>query len=198
MCDMCYRHHVERFVRKQYRLVFRGAAGQADIDSDSTTACVSCPIGTYAGLRSTTCVACSDTGQFDDDRDPTTPCANTNICIQECAAGFQDEDCDDATPCTACDDGEYLVWDRQRSVGTRCAPGRTDDDIDASTPCVRCAAGYAAVEGQSGPCETCSVGQYAPVAADVCTNCTAGFADDDSQPHTLRGVLGRLLRRDWS
>ena len=57
-------------------------------------------INTYS-----TCPLCSDTGdtgQFDDDRDPTnknyTMCIlYTNVCIHTCAAGFQDDDCNDAT-----------------------------------------------------------------------------------------------------
>eukprot|EP01046_Picozoa_sp_COSAG06_P026933 COSAG06_NODE_2347_length_7032_cov_6.408193_2_plen_2258_part_01 len=158
-------------------------AGQADLDSDSTTNCTGCPIGTFAGVGSSTCTSCSDTNQFDDDRDPATPCVDTNICVQTCVAGYHDEDCDDATPCSQCSPGEYSAGGTG-ALCTQCGPGSTDDDDDTSTPCNTCVAGFAAAAGHFGPCEACLVGQYAPAAAPVCTNCTAGSTDNDHDPTT--------------
>ena len=112
------------------------AAGRADLDMDSTTTeCEDCSVGEYAGLGSSACTSCASTGQFDDDRDPSTPCSDTDICLQVCAAGYQDDDCDELTPCVACAEGSYAVggvFPESRCVA--CAAGLSDDDSDASTP----------------------------------------------------------------
>ena len=158
------------------------AAGQADLDSDSRTACVQCPVLTYAAAGSSACILCSATNQYDDDRDPSTPCTDTNTCRQVCEAGYQDEDCFEATPCTACAAGEYSAGGS--STCSACAQGSADDDNDASTPCVACLAGYAAEEGHAGPCTACLAGQYAEPSADACANCTAGSSDEDSDAAT--------------
>ena len=65
-------------------------AGRADLDSDSTTVCDDCSVGEYAVSGSSTCISCSSLGQFDGDRDPSTPCSDTDICLQICSAGTQD------------------------------------------------------------------------------------------------------------
>ena len=83
------------------------AAGQADLDGDSTTACTQCAVLTYAAAGSSSCTLCSASGQYDDDRNASTPCTDTNTCRQVCAAGYQDEDCFEETECTACAVGEY-------------------------------------------------------------------------------------------
>ena len=80
-------------------------SGKADTDSDSTTQCLDCSIGEYCGEGVVNPVLCADGGQFDDDRDPSTPCSDTDICLQVCQAGTEDDDCDDM------DIGEYREWD---------------------------------------------------------------------------------------
>ena len=73
--------------------------GKADRDSDSTTACEDCVVGEYCAEGTAEPVVCANEGQFDDDRDPATPCSDTDICTQVCPAGTEDDDCSDNTPC---------------------------------------------------------------------------------------------------
>jgi len=77
-------------------------------------------------------------------------------CTQQCQQGFEDADCDAATPCTECAAGQY-------SFG-----GMYDENNDA-TKCQPCAAGSHAPQG-SLPSE--------------CEGCAPGFADTDANAWT--------------
>ena len=182
------------------------SAGQADTDEDSTTACVDCTIGTYAAVGSALCASCLSTGQYDDDRNPATPCSDTDICVQICEAGTQDSDCDDSTDCVTCRPGQYaaggLAFPASRCQD--CVPGKTDDDSDPASACVSCSPGYYAETGNNGicigcplgkfaptaggasatACEDCQTGQYAGPGSSSCTFCSSGRADEDDDPAT--------------
>ena len=162
-------------------------------------------MGDYAAPGSSTCTSCLTLGQFDDDRDPSTPCSDTDICLQVCAAGTQDDDCDEATACVACESGTYAAggsFPEFRCVD--CDAGSSDDDSDASTECIDCLAGYYAEVGNYGACigcasgrfaptdggtseascEGCQAGQFSDAGSSSCSFCTAGQADVDSDAST--------------
>ena len=165
-------------------------AGKADSDLDSTTSCSDCSDGSYASSASTSCVLCADTGQFDHDLDPATPCSDTNICRQPCHAGQHDHDCDVGTPCVACPaggfapGGELLEDNTADTPCDRCLAGQSDFDSDSATACTDCAAGTFSADGLAGPCTSCTAGKYAGIASSACANCTAGTVDDDSDAAT--------------
>jgi hypothetical protein len=192
-------------VMSDYGVCIQCPAGQADLDSDSTSSCTDCAIGEYAALGSTICTSCLSLGQFDDDRDPSTPCSGTDICRQTCAAGYQDEDCNEDTVCEPCQAGEHAIGGVfPQSRCTPCAAGTSDYDSNASTPCVPCGAGFYAEAanaaecigcpaGRFGPgraatslaaCEACQAGQHAEIGAAVCEFCSAGRADEDLNAST--------------
>jgi hypothetical protein len=50
------------------------AAGRADHDAHSTSACEHCSAGEYAAVGASTCILCTSVGQVDIDSDPATPC----------------------------------------------------------------------------------------------------------------------------
>ena len=124
-------------------------AGRADTDSLSTTPCVDCAIGEYAAAASASCTTCASLGQFDSDRDPSTPCTETDICEQICDAGSHDDDCDSETPCVACVAGQYTAGGVASPVGlcSACVNGTTDVDSDPATECVDCIPGQYAEAG---------------------------------------------------
>ena len=124
---------------------------------DSTTECEDCSVGEYAGLGSSACTSCASTGQFDDDRDPSKADFDTDICLQVCAAGYQDDDCDELT-CVECAEGSYAVggvFPESRCVA--CAAGLSDDDMT-----------------QAHHVFECSPGLYAEADLSVCIGCPAG------------------------
>ena len=81
--------------------------GRADVDSSSLTPCSNCTVGQYGD--GVTCAVGGDTGLFDGDQDPSTPCTAFTICYQNCSAGYHDDDCDTNTPCVTCPAGEYTA-----------------------------------------------------------------------------------------
>ena len=180
-------------------------AGRADLDLDSTTQCTDCSVGTYAATGSSECTSCSSLGLFDDDRDPATPCSDTDICLQMCEAGTQDIDCDETTDCVACDAGTHAVGGvYPESRCEECEAGTTDGDSVPSTACEECSAGLYAAAGHSGDCigcpagrfvqtgggesldacGECQSGQYSDLGSAACSSCTAGRADDDLDAST--------------
>ena len=152
------------------------------------------------------CVPCLDSGQYDDDRDPATPCSDTDICVQICGAGTQDDDCNEETACVDCVAGQYaaggLAFPASRCVA--CSAGKTDDDSAPDTPCVSCSPGFYAEAGNfdvcigcslgrfaptsggtsDAACEACREGQYAAVASSSCDFCSSGRADEDADATT--------------
>jgi hypothetical protein len=113
-------------------------AGRADLDEDAETPCATCDVGEYAAPGSSTCTSCQSQGLFDDDRDPSTPCSDTDICLQYCPAGTQDDDCDEMTACVNCGIGSYApggVFGPESRCVSCLSQGQFDDDRDPSTPC---------------------------------------------------------------
>ena len=181
------------------------SAGFADLDGASITACVECSVGEYAAAGSSSCTTCLSLGQFDDDRNPSTPCSDTDICLQVCAAGTQDDDCSETSACAPCSTGAFAVGGVfPESRCEECVAGRTDDDLDPATPCVECLAGLYAEAGNGGVCISCASGRFAPTAGGTsssacdecqsgqfsalaspsCTFCASGRADEDSDAST--------------
>eukprot|EP01046_Picozoa_sp_COSAG06_P015253 COSAG06_NODE_970_length_11275_cov_4.727183_5_plen_1017_part_00 len=180
-------------------------AGRAGISADTSTACVECSVGEYAAAGSSSCTTCLSLGQFDDDRNPSTPCSDTDICLQVCAAGTQDDDCSETSACAPCSTGAFAVGGVfPESRCEECVAGRTDDDLDPATPCVECLAGLYAEAGNGGVCISCASGRFAPTAGGTsssacdecqsgqfsalaspsCTFCASGRADEDSDAST--------------
>eukprot|EP01046_Picozoa_sp_COSAG06_P051779 COSAG06_NODE_8533_length_2137_cov_1.939647_1_plen_374_part_10 len=250
-------------------------AGQADLDSDSTTACIDCAVGQHAAGGGVLCQACEE-GEIDLDSDASTPCtvivgdvlqasmtlpidistieegtparvtfetqfindlsvdlgvepaqviitgitggsvvvdfeilpgadatsvgpaaleslfssgsleiagtsasglseiyveaagaSDPNRCLQYCSVGTQDEDCDQSTPCTGCDAGEYSpggmsIRQDDGTIVTRCVacdPGKHAPEGSQVADCVECDAGSADLDLNSWtPCAACGEG----------------------------------------
>ena len=137
-------------------------AGQADIDSDPGTPCVTCRPGRYA----------EHDGQ---------------VSCTQCPPGTADSDANAATPCTECAVGQYAgagsagchtcnavcsLWPCSLPCcawpDEHCrSQGEYDHDLDPATGCAACAPGQSSGRGST-----------------VCTDCPAGYADLDSDPAT--------------
>ena len=116
--------------------------------------------------------------------DPATPCTP---CVPGFAAGEAH-----AGACVDCQAGQYAG--STAAECTNCTAGSSDGDSDAATPCTECAAGFAAAEGHSGPCDACLDGQYTDTSAAECVDCVAGKSDHDSQPNTPCATFVGLCR----
>ena len=177
----------------------RCAAGTADLDASSATACETCSAGSYSGAGDSVCTACA-AGTY---APPGSAAPAGAACVQ-CASGTYDSDSSASTMCEDCPAGSFGTQgacdgecptgsysppgssDAQQCV--TCAAGTYDDDLAPGTVCVDCAAGRYTVGTQGTECTgACDAGTFAPpgsATASDCVACVAGESDHDADPAT--------------
>ena len=181
-------------------------AGKYDDDSDASTPCIDCPVGTYSDtVGATECSACS-AGTY-----AAPGLASVSGCV-ECAAGKYDGDSDASTPCIDCPAGTYsdftgtiecsvcsagaysVPGSVSMSECVECVPGMYDGDSDTSTPCTHCPIdAYSDVAGVTG-CSMCHPGTYsARENSTSATDCVYVEPTHDLSTYVAKPPISRLL-----
>jgi len=192
----------------------KGTASAA-LNATNASTCKWCPAGTMSGAGAGACSACAAGEYSDGGTEACSACpANSNSapgsaygrCV--CNAGFYKDFSRAGNgytfECTSCGQGRWSAGNV--SACTLCAAGTASQAVGAANGgvCEACAAGkyssngssqclgcpawsYAADAGQSS-CLNCSLGDWAPANATVCTPCLPGYYSLSAIP-SIAGCL---------